>query len=166
MVKRVTKYDKLVVPNLEKIKFERMQGASMEDIAELLGVSRTAVYNWLKEHKEFADAIEEANANMQVSIIHQAHHSLLDKLRDRMMIAEQIVENGVIVKEKRKLIPADTTAIIFALKARDPEAWDPLGVARLKEKEHEDDLNKQILESLNKYKVVEIKPEVKKYGKL
>ena len=89
---------------------------------------------------------------MAVKIEAQANHSLMDKLRDRFEIVEEILEDGIVTKQKRRLIPADTTAIIFALKSSNPEVWDRLSVARLKDEKESDDLNKQILQTLEKYK--------------
>ena len=146
-----TKYPKICLPNLETITEHRAAGASFDDIAEFLGVRKQTILNWKKQHPEFAAAIEEGNKQMGENIEWTAAHSLVDKLKDRMVLTEQIIEDGVIVKEKRQLIKADTTAIIFALKAQNPKSWDPLGVARVKELEKNEDVNKQILDTLQSY---------------
>lgn len=146
-----SKYHKLCLPNLETITEHRAAGASFDDIAEFLGVRKQTIVNWKKQHPEFAAALEEGDAQMGENIEWTAAHSLIDKLKDRMVLTEQIIEDGVIIKEKRQLIKADTTAIIFALKARNPQVWDPLGVARVKELEKNEDVNKQILDTLQNY---------------
>ena len=46
---------------------------------------------------------------------------------------------------------ADATAIIFALKARNPEVWDPLGVARLDNDNKADNIQEDITNALNEY---------------
>ena len=66
-------------------------------------------------------------------------------------MGEEILEDGVVTKQKRRLIPADTTAILFALKSLNPEKWDSLSVARIKDEKESEDLNKQILQTLEKY---------------
>lgn len=146
------KYLKNVKPNLEKIKKERINGASMEDIANFVGVKRQTLYTWMKKYPEFKQVMDEAESALQFQIESTANHSLIDKLTDRLMVTEQIIVDGIVTREKKQLVKADTTAIIFALKARNPDKWDPLGVARIKEDEKQNDLNAEILEKLDAYK--------------
>lgn len=146
-------YEAKILPNLAKIRTARINGASMQDIADMLGVAASTLYGYTSKHKEFKEAMDEATHQMHSTIEAVANQSLLDKLRDRMLVTEQIIEDGVIVKEKRQLVKADTVAIIFALKARNPGKWDPLGVARVEQKEQEDDLGQQIKDMLSQYTV-------------
>jgi len=149
---KLSKYDTIIKPNIDKIHQERVNGASIQDIANMLGISERTIYEHMRTKKEFKEIMDDANANMAVKIEAQANHSLMDKLRDRFEIVEEILEDGIVTKQKRRLIPADTTAIIFALKSSNPEVWDRLSVARLKDEKESDDLNKQILQTLEKYK--------------
>ena len=149
---KLSKYDTIIKPNLDKIHQERVNGASIQDIANMLGISERTIYEHMRTKKEFKEIMDDANANMAVKIEAQANHSLMDKLRDRFEIVEEIIEDGIITKQKRRLIPADTTAIIFALKSSNPEKWDRLSVARLKDEKESEDLNKQIVQTLEKYK--------------
>lgn len=149
---KLSVFDTRIAPHLERIKAERINGASLGDIAKMLGVANSTLSKWMDKYDELYEVMKEATTQLHAKIEVQAQHSLLDKLQDRMMVTEQILEDGVITKEKRQLVKADTTAIIFALKARNPEKWEPLGVARLKEEDKQDDLNTQILDALNKYK--------------
>lgn len=146
------KYDTIIKPNLDKIHNERINGASIKDIADMLGISERTLYEHMRTNKEFKQIMDDASSNMAVKIETQANHSLMDKLRDRFEIVEEILEDGVVTKQKRKLIPADTSAILFALKSLNPEKWDSLSVARLKDEKESEDLNKQILQTLEKYK--------------
>ena len=146
------KYDTIIKPNLDKIHHERINGASIQDIAGMLGISERTLYEHMRTKKELRQIMDDANSNMAVKIETQANHSLMDKLRDRFEIVEEILEDGIVTKQKRRLIPADTTAIIFALKSLNPEKWDSLSVARLKDEKESEDLNKQILQTLEKYK--------------
>ena len=148
-----TNYDAKVLPNLAKIRTARINGASMQDIADMLGVAASTLYNYTSKHPEFREVMDEATFQMHSTIEATANQSLLNKLQDRMVTTEQIIEDGVITKEKRQLVKADTVAIIFALKARSPRKWDPLGVARLEQKEQEDDLGQQIKDMLSQYTV-------------
>ena len=148
---KVSKYDKLVVPNIDKIKKARTDGASMQDIADMLGVGRSSLQYWLRNKPEFREAMDDATEDMEVTIERTAKTSLLNKLVDRFVTTEEIYSEGVLVKERKQLIKADTTAIIFALKARNPEVWDPLGVARLDNDNKSDNIQEDITNALNKY---------------
>nr|DAS93941.1 MAG TPA: terminase small subunit [Caudoviricetes sp.] len=155
-VPKPSNYEAKVLPNLAKIKTARINGASMQDIADMLGVAASTLYNYTARHPEFREAMDEATFQMHSTIESVANQSLLNKLQDRMVTTEQIIEDGVITKEKRQLVKADTVAIIFALKARNPGKWDPLGVARVEQKEQEDDLGQQIKDMLSQYTVTPV----------
>ena len=146
------KYDTIIKPNLDKIHHERINGASIKNIADMLGISERTLYEHMRTKKEFRQIMDDANSNMAVKIETQANHSLMDKLRDRFEIVEEILEDGIVTKQKRRLLPADTSAILFALKSLNPKKWDSLSVARLKDEKESEDLNKQILQTLEKYK--------------
>lgn len=148
---KVSKYEKLILPNIEKIKQARTDGASMQDIADMLGVGRSSLQYWLRNKPEFREAMDEATEDMEMTIERTAKTSLLNKLIDRFVTTEEIYAEGVLVKERKQLIRADTTAIIFALKARNPEVWDPLGVARLDNDNKADNIQEDITNALNKY---------------
>lgn len=148
---KVSKYDKLVVPNIEKIKQARIDGASMQDIADMIGVNRSSLQYWLRNKPEFREAMDDATESMEMTIERTAKTSLLNKLVDRFVTTEEIYSEGVLVKERKQLIRADTTAVIFALKARNPEMWDPLGVARLDNDNKSDNIQEDITNALNKY---------------
>ena len=147
----LSKFSEKISDNLEKIKLERMNGASLDDIAKMLGVTRQTVHRWKEKYPEFGQALDEGTAELYAKVELTASHSLIDKLVDRMVTVEQIIEDGVIVREKRKLILADTNAIIFALKSRNPDKWDPITLAKL-EKEDNEDVNNKIVDLLSKYK--------------
>lgn len=148
---RMSKFDATIRPRFDEIKQARVSGASLDDLAVALGVARSSIYRWMGEYPEFKQLMDDAEVELHQNIEFTAHHSLMNKLTDRMVTYEQIIEDGVVVREKRKLIPADTTAIIFALKARNPNKWDSLGVARLKDEQKNQDLGAQILEQLGRY---------------
>ena len=146
-------YEAKVLSNLSQIRTARINGASINDVANMLGIAGSTLYGYMSKHKEFREVMDEATHQMHATIEATANQSLLDKLRDRMMVTEQIIEDGVVVKEKRQLVKADTVALIFALKSRNPQKWDPLGVARIEQKEQEDDLGQQIKDMLSQYTV-------------
>lgn len=142
-----SKYNKLVAPRLDEIANLRMNGSSFADIAELLGVAESSIYRWADEHEEFDEAMSEATKSMYSKIELTANKSLLDKLIDRDVIVEEVIEDGIVVRQKRKKVFADTQAIIFALKSRNPKIWNQIELARVNN-DNDADTDAKILELL------------------
>ncbi len=129
---KLTKYDKLVKPRLAEIQQWRRDAVTLPAIAEALGVNRATLHNYRKRHDELARVLDDAEVQMYRDMANVAENSLKRKLRDRMETVEETVEvwtddKGKIKKQhkvsKRRLILADTTAIIFTLKKRRPDNW-------------------------------------------
>lgn len=130
---RRNKYESHVKPYLAKILSWRRDGATVQQIADELKVNRTVFYRYRQKYKELDEILDEAETQLHHEIANLAENSLKSKLEDRMAVVEELVEEfkdekGKVYKShkvaRRKLIQADTTAIIFALKARRPEVWD------------------------------------------
>jgi ACT domain-containing protein len=129
------KYEKLIKPNLTKIKKWRKGGMKIGDIAKCLNVSSSLFYKYKAERKELADVLAAAETALDLGMVERAEKSLFDKLEDRMALVETFTEfwedaEGKVIKthtvKREKLIQADITAVIFALKARVPEKWNAL----------------------------------------
>lgn len=104
-----------------------MQGFTMDEIADRMLVSRTTIYNWMREYEEFLDAIKTGKELPDV----QAEQALFKKV-----IGFEYVEKKVIVtidekgnqkpariENTTKIFMPDTTALIFWLKNRRPDRW-------------------------------------------
>lgn len=145
------KYETMVKPHLKEIIEQRSSGASMEDLTEWLGVSRAMFWRYVNTYPELKEAMDEANDVKDHVLLETAKHSLLNKLTDRTVKTEQKIVDGVVTEEKMKMVPADTTAIIFTLKALDAKTWDPLGVARINTEQEDVNLSKEIVDRLDNY---------------
>jgi AcrR family transcriptional regulator len=110
---------------------DTLGAATIPDIARVLGVSRTSVYDWLQQHKEFADAIVRARTLADAAVV-----SALRKRAtgfDFTETSKTTQEGGggkggesltkVTETEKRIYVAPDTAAAVFWLKNRDPEQW-------------------------------------------
>lgn len=168
---RESKYDKVIKPYIPQITRWRREGAKLDWIAEQFPVNRGTFFNYKSKYPELAAALAEAEEEFLIDLSVTAENSLADKLIDRMEIVEETREvwkdkDGKISKEhtftRRKLIPADTTAIIFALKNNMPGRWNTdeheLIRARKKKVEVEtsriekgEDVGQMVIDKLNRY---------------
>lgn len=130
---RRNKYESHVKPYLSQILGWRRDGATIKQIADELDVNRTVFQRYRQKYPELAKALDEAETQLHHEIANLAEDSLKSKLQDRMVVVEEFVEEytddkGKTIKKhkvaRRKLVQADTTAVIFALKARRPGTWD------------------------------------------
>lgn len=132
--KRIVKnYEDLVAPRLDEIIEWRESGKTIKYICSKLGIGKTAFYEWQKAHPEITDAIREGDKKFRENTVPTAQSSLMKKLKDRTVtdvITEEIKEDGVITKTKtttkKRVVLADTTAIIFALRNGAPMLWNEL----------------------------------------
>ncbi|WP_398457392.1 helix-turn-helix domain-containing protein [Sphingomonas albertensis] len=96
-------------------------GATDRDIADLFEVSERTLYRWKHTHPEFAAALvvgkEVADARVEQSLYRRATGYTYDSSKFHMH------EGCVIVTPYEEHVPPDTTAAIFWLKNRKPEAW-------------------------------------------
>lgn len=98
-----------------------MLGSDNERLAKLFGVCDATIYNWMREHPEFLEAIKKGreDADNAVAI------SLFKRATGYSHPEEKIFQhNGEIIKtQTRKHYPPDTAAAFIWLKNRCPELW-------------------------------------------
>lgn len=145
-------YEMKIFPRLEEIIKARTDGATIEGISEMLGVSPRTIYNKMKIYPEFAKAMDDAYVAMNVKMENLARKALMDRLVERRVVDTEIIVDGVVEQTKVKTIQPDLEAIKFVLKSRNPEIWDKLSVARLEQQEETENVAQQILDTLTKYK--------------
>lgn len=126
-----SKYETHVKPYFEDIFFWYSHDWTLEEIAKKLGVSKETFFKYKRDYSDFSDLLKKAEKSKKKFIVNKAQKALEDKLQDRE-VEEVMTEiwkdkNGNTVKQHikkiKKIIPADTTAIIFALKNNDPERY-------------------------------------------
>lgn len=127
-----SKYETHVMPYFDDIFFWRSHDWELVAIAAELGVAESTFFKYKKEYSELSELLKKAEKSKPRYIAIKAEAALRDKLQDREVEEvhqEQWVDkNGVVskkhIKKIKKIIPADTTAIIFALKNTDSERWN------------------------------------------
>lgn len=163
-------YEETIKPYLSKIINWRREGAKLDWIAGQFPIARGTFYEWKKRYPDLNDALKNSVEQFYDDLVVTAEDSLLSKLIDRFVVVEitkdtWIDGNGKMnehIIEKKKLIQADTTAIIFALKNRKPRMWNnsehELIAARIEKLKVEierlgkgEDVGSLIMQSLNKY---------------
>ena len=127
-----SKYETHVVPYFDDIFYWYSHDWTLEHIASELGIAKSTIMLYKKENSDLSDLLKKAEKSKPRYIAIKAEAALRDKLQDREVEEvhqEQWVDkNGVVskkhIKKIKKIIPADTTAIIFALKNTDPKRWN------------------------------------------
>lgn len=127
-----SKYETHVMPYFDDIFFWRSHDWELVAIAAELGIAKSTFLKYKKEYSDLSDLLKKAEKAKPRYIAIKAEAALRDKLQDREVEEVQqeqwVDKNGVItkkhIKKIKKIIPADTTAIIFALKNTDSERWN------------------------------------------
>ena len=130
---RGNKYEALDIENrLPEIEGMARDGYLDKDIAKALGISVQTLYIWKNKYPDFAEALKLGKEVIDAEV----ENKLLDNARGHVFWEEtqelqnvwddeqgQKVEKMVTVKRVSKYIKPDTTAQIFWLKNRKPDAW-------------------------------------------
>lgn len=126
-----SKYETHVKPYFDDIFYWYSHDWNLKQIAAELGVGRDTFLKYKQDNPDLSDLLKKADKSKPRNIALKAEKALKDKLVDREfeeVHTEQWVDNnGKVtkkhVKKVKKTIPADTTAVIFALKSNDRERY-------------------------------------------
>lgn len=126
-----SKYESHVVPHFEDIFYWYSHDWRLKDIAKELGVAESTFMEYKKNHSELSELLKKAEKSKPRYLANKAERALRDKLKDREIEETETElwrdsDGNVLkqhIKKKKRIIPADTTAIIFALKNADPGRW-------------------------------------------
>lgn len=126
-----SKYETHVKPYFDDIFYWYSHDWTLDAIAAELGVAESTFMKYKKEISELSELLKKADKSKPRNIALKAEKALKDKLVDREfeeVHTEQWVDNNGKVTKKhikkvKKTIPADTTAVIFALKNNDRERY-------------------------------------------
>ena len=126
-----SKYETHVKPYFDDIFYWRSHDWDLSRIAVELGVAESTFMKYKKEILELSELLKKADKSKPRNIALKAEKALKDKLADRefeeVHTEQWVDDNGKVVKKHikkvKKTIPADTTAVIFALKNNDRERY-------------------------------------------
>lgn len=123
------RYESHVKPHLEEIKVLRENGMKLDAIAKHLNISYDSFWRYKKEHTELSEILTTAKEKLHANMRIKAEESLLTLMEDRE-VTETTIEKGIgkdgpyeKVITRTRVIPPNATAVVFALKNRDPEYW-------------------------------------------
>ena len=127
-----SKYESHVKPYFDDIFYWYSHDWTLERIASELGIAKSTMMLYKKDESDLSDLLKKAEKAKPRYIAIKAEAALRDKLSSREVEEvhqEQWVDkNGNVtkkhIKKIKKVILADTTAIIFALKNTDPKRWN------------------------------------------
>lgn len=120
---RPSKYETHVAPRLEEIKDWVRNGATDEEVAKKLGISRDSLIEYKKKFSEFSDTLKETKEMVDS----QVENSLLKRALGYSYeeVTKERDNSGMLVTTKivTKQVVPDTTAQIFWLKNRRRDKW-------------------------------------------
>jgi transposase len=102
-------------------------GATNEEIAEGMGVSKRTIIRWAKEHESFGKALNEGKGVSDAKVIHSLYQRATGyEYEEEKRIVEYDKDGNikpVKVEKTKKHIPPDVAAQCFWLKNRQREKW-------------------------------------------
>lgn len=98
-----------------------LMGATDERLAEFFDVCIATITNWKKSHPEFLASIKRGKHEADSEVV----NSLFGRARgyEYTEVRDEVSEQGVKKITTKKQMAADTTAMIFWLKNRQPKQW-------------------------------------------
>ncbi|AVH47453.1 helix-turn-helix domain-containing protein [Staphylococcus haemolyticus] len=125
---RITNYKEwLSDEKLNQIKSWKGEGISHEELANRIGINRTTLYSWIQRCPEIEDAIKQG----QERTVQYIENALMKKingytLRDTKRYKTTDKDGNIVerIEVTEKEVGPDTSAIIYALKVKDPDRWN------------------------------------------
>lgn len=101
-------------------------GATHDDLAYLLKVSRATITKWMNRYESFDSAIQQGRIFADGQVAHSLYRKAIGFERDEIEL--KLLNNGdgtnsVHREEVKRFYPADTSAAIYWLKTRQPNLW-------------------------------------------
>lgn len=119
---RPSKYETHVAPRLTEIEDWVRNGATDEEVANRLGISRSTFCEYKNQFSEFSDTLKKSKDYVDA----QVENALLQRALgyDFEEVTRELLEGKLVeTKKVKKHIAPDITAQIFWLKNRRPEQW-------------------------------------------
>lgn len=123
------KYEEWLTPEgLLKIEGWARDGARDEDIAKMMGIVPSTLYEWKKKYQEFSEALkkgkEVVDRQVENALLKRALGYSYEEMTQELY---KNIETGDLEMKTTKIVTKqvapDTTAQIFWLKNRKPDAW-------------------------------------------
>ena len=96
-------------------------GSTDEELARFFDVSVATISNWNNAHPEFLEALNDTKRSADAKVIQKLYHRATGYSHEAVKIF--MTNDGPVKVPYIEHYPPDTTACIFWLKNRQPEAW-------------------------------------------
>lgn len=96
-------------------------GATDIDLADFFEVSDRTIYRWQAKHPEFCQALKAGKQSADERVERSLYHKAVGYTFDSEKVFQ--FQGEIVRAATREHVPPDTTAMIFWLKNRRPEAW-------------------------------------------
>lgn len=104
---------------------------TIAEVCRQTGITQKTYHQWIADHPDFAEVVEQAKDERMQSMVQEAKKSLLKKIRGYDVTETAVTtipgkDGEPKIKEQKtfkKHIQPDTAAIIFTLTNGDPEHW-------------------------------------------
>lgn len=124
---RPSKYDANVKPHLKQIREWRKVGATIEDICEVLDISRSTWNEYEKKHADFSDTIKKGKKefclDLRGELAKLAKKHTLETKKQYIKVDEETGNRTQYTEITTKEVDADIAAINLLLKNLDRENW-------------------------------------------
>lgn len=118
---RPTKYLEKYNPQVTKL---CLLGATDVAIADFFDVAVSTIYEWRTKYPEFTEATKKGKAGADMDVVASLYKKAIGS---RHTETKKEYDDGssepIAVTVTTKVVPPDTTAIIFWLKNRNPNSW-------------------------------------------
>lgn len=118
-----TKYEKVVLPNLELIERWKRNGASEEEIAKRLGIAYSTFNLYKCQKSELSEVLKKGAEIVDTEVENALLKRALGYDYDEITKERNGDNELIITKTVRKQVTPDVTAQIFWLKNRCPDKW-------------------------------------------
>lgn len=104
-----------------------LDGRTDEEIAKDMGISTRTLHKWKKKYPSFEDSLKRAKNQADAEVVKTLYRRALGySFKEKKVVVENDVDGNpkpIKIETIERDVPPDTTAIIFWLKNRHPEAW-------------------------------------------
>ncbi len=112
----------LIDDALKKLEAWARDGLTDEQIAANMGIRRETLYEWKKKHSNISNALKKGKEVVDIEVENALLKRALGYTYNEVTherVGDQLIPTKIVKKE----MPPDTTAQIFWLKNRKPDAW-------------------------------------------
>lgn len=123
----MSKYERIVIPNFEKIKELRHAGQTEPNIAKYLGIAYNTFREYKKQHPEFQKLLDDAKGTLVENLEQTMYQMALGKVK--VTETKKYIQRGADGEDKTRIeeivkdIPPSVPLLIFSLKNLAGDKW-------------------------------------------